>query len=88
MVESGVKAALLQPKSAGSIEQNVKKRHWEGLNAMWMIGLLIVGGLVILVAGAELLVRGASRLATALGISPLIVGLTVVAFGTSLQRPA
>jgi cation:H+ antiporter len=83
MVESRVKAALLQPKSAGSIEQNVKKRHWEGLNAMWMIGLLIVGGLVVLVAGAELLVRGASRLATALGISPLIVGLTVVAFGTS-----
>ncbi len=50
---------------------------------MWMIGLLIVGGLVVLVAGAEVLVRGASRLATALGISPLIVGLTVVAFGTS-----
>jgi cation:H+ antiporter len=61
----------------------VKKRHREGLNAMWMIGLLIVGGLVVLVAGAELLVRGASRLATALGVSPLIVGLTVVAFGTS-----
>ena len=50
---------------------------------MWMIGLLIVGGLVVLVAGAEVLVRGASRLATALGISPLIIGLTVVAFGTS-----
>jgi cation:H+ antiporter len=77
------KAALLQPKSAGSFEQNVKKRHREGLNAMWMIGLLIVGGLVVLVAGAEVLVRGASRLAIALGISPLIIGLTVVAFGTS-----
>ena len=33
--------------------------------------------------GAELLVRGASRLATAAGISPLVVGLTVVALGTS-----
>lgn len=40
-------------------------------------------GLVILVAGAELLVRGASRLALSFGISPLVVGLTVVAFGTS-----
>ncbi len=40
-------------------------------------------GLILLVAGAELLVRGASRLAVAAGISPLVVGLTVVAFGTS-----
>lgn len=40
-------------------------------------------GLVLLVAGAEALVRGASRLAVAAGISPLVVGLTIVAFGTS-----
>ncbi|HAE60450.1 MAG TPA: sodium:calcium antiporter [Anaerolineae bacterium] len=49
----------------------------------WMIVLLLVGGLVTLVVGAELLVRGASRLAASLGISPLVIGLTVVAFGTS-----
>jgi cation:H+ antiporter len=42
-----------------------------------------LAGLVALVGGAELLVRGASRIASALGISPLVVGLTVVAFGTS-----
>lgn len=48
-----------------------------------MTALLILGGLVFLVLGAEWLVRGASRLATAAGISPLVVGLTVVAFGTS-----
>ena len=40
-------------------------------------------GLAFLVAGAELLVRGASRLGLAIGISPLIIGLTIVAFGTS-----
>ncbi|MFZ5661011.1 MAG: calcium/sodium antiporter [Pseudomonadota bacterium] len=40
-------------------------------------------GLALLIAGAELLVRGASRLAAAFGISPLVIGLTVVAFGTS-----
>ncbi|HET9699332.1 MAG TPA: calcium/sodium antiporter [Burkholderiales bacterium] len=45
--------------------------------------LLFILGLVLLVAGGELLVRGASRLALAFGISPLVVGLTVVAFGTS-----
>lgn len=49
----------------------------------WNIPLLLVGGLITLVVGAELLVRGASRLAAALGISPLVIGLTVVAFGTS-----
>lgn len=40
-------------------------------------------GLVALVVGAEMLVRGASRLALTFGVPPLVVGLTVVAFGTS-----
>jgi cation:H+ antiporter len=44
---------------------------------------LLVAGSVLLIAGAELLVRGASRIAGAVGISPLVIGLTVVAFGTS-----
>ena len=50
---------------------------------MWSTIFLIGIGLVILIVGAEVLVRGSSRLATALGVSPLLVGLTVVAFGTS-----
>ncbi len=45
-------------------------------------------GLVLLVAGAELLVRGASRIALRLGISPIIIGLTVVAWGTSTPELA
>jgi cation:H+ antiporter len=49
---------------------------------------LFVLGLVSLVAGAECLVRGASRLAAALGVSPLVIGLTVVAFGTSTPELA
>lgn len=46
---------------------------------------LILGivGIVLLIFGAELLVRGSSRLAAAFGISPLVIGLTIVAFGTS-----
>lgn len=44
---------------------------------------LIVAGLMLLYAGAEGLVKGASSLALRLGITPIIVGLTVVAFGTS-----
>ncbi len=45
--------------------------------------LLFITGLIFLIIGAEALVRGASRLAAVLGIPPLVVGLTVVAFGTS-----
>ena len=45
--------------------------------------LLLITGLVVLVAGGEFLVRGASSIALRLQISPLVVGLTVVAFGTS-----
>lgn len=45
-------------------------------------------GFVALVAGAELLVRGAASIATRLGIAPVIIGLTVVAFGTSAPELA
>ncbi len=50
--------------------------------------LMFVLGLVTLVIGAEGLVRGASRLAVSFGVSPLVVGLTVVAFGTSAPEMA
>jgi len=45
-------------------------------------------GLVLLVGGAEALVRGASRLAAAFGLSRLVIGLTVVAAGTSSPEMA
>ncbi len=50
--------------------------------------LLFLSGLAALVAGASLLVRGASKLALSFGISPLVVGLTIVAFGTSAPEVA
>lgn len=49
---------------------------------LYNVFILLVG-LSILVAGGELLVRGASSIALRIQISPLVVGLTVVAFGTS-----
>jgi len=45
--------------------------------------LSIITGIILLSFGAESLVRGSSRLATRFGIPPLIIGLTIVAFGTS-----
>lgn len=53
-----------------------------------MTVLTFIAGLIFLVAGAELLVRGASKLALSFGISPLVVGLTIVAFGTSAPEVA
>lgn len=45
--------------------------------------LLIIGGCGALYFGAEWLVRGAARIAASLGVSPLVVGLTLVSLGTS-----
>jgi cation:H+ antiporter len=45
--------------------------------------LLLLGGLALLALGGELLVRGAVQLAERMGISPLLIGLTLVGFGTS-----
>ncbi len=50
--------------------------------------LFLVLGLAALLVGAEGLVRGASGIALTLGISPLVVGLTIVAFGTSAPEVA
>ena len=47
------------------------------------IAISILGGLIVLVIGADLLVRGAVRIAEGAGVSPLLVGLTIVGFGTS-----
>jgi cation:H+ antiporter len=53
-----------------------------------MLVLLFILGLAVISAGAELFVRGAARLAAMFGISSLIIGLTVVAFGTSAPEVA
>ncbi len=55
---------------------------------MWLPLLLILIGLVCLVYGADKLVGGASSLALGLHISPIVVGLTVVAFGSSAPELA
>ena len=50
--------------------------------------LLVVVGIVVLVFGAEWLVRGAARIAARTGMSSVVIGLTVVAFGTSAPELA
>lgn len=55
---------------------------------IWQPFIFVVIGLAMLVYGADLLVKGASRLALSLGMSPLLIGLTVVSFGTSAPELA
>lgn len=50
------------------------------------LGFVLVVGLVLLVKGADWLVDGASSLAKRLGVSDLVIGLTIVAFGTSMPE--
>jgi cation:H+ antiporter len=59
-------------------------RLYRAASSIMIINMLMfVGGLILLVIGANTLVRGASKLAMSFGISPLVVGLTIVALGTS-----
>ena len=56
------------------------------MSELLMIAILIIGGLVLLYFGADWLVKGAVTISLNFGLSPLIVGLTVVALGTSLPE--
>ncbi len=50
--------------------------------------LLFVAGIVLVIGGAEMITRGASRVATLFRLSPLLIGLTVVSVGTSAPELA
>ena len=76
----------MQTRGDALARSGVRTQLVEPMTSLVLIRFLL--GLVLLVAGAEILVRGASRLAAVWGISPLVVGLTVVAFGTSAPELA
>jgi cation:H+ antiporter len=57
-------------------------------HGLWLDVLRVVGGLVALTAGGHFFVTGAVAVATALGVSTALIGLTVVAIGTSLPELA
>ena len=50
--------------------------------------VIFLAGLVIIILGAELLLRGATRFAALMGMKPMIIGLTIVAVGTSMPELA
>lgn len=56
------------------------------LSNPWLLAAMLIIGFVLLVKGADWLVDGASAIAKRFGISDLVIGLTVVAFGTSMPE--
>ncbi|MGE0078476.1 MAG: calcium/sodium antiporter [Bacteroidales bacterium] len=73
---------LTGKSSPDEIEPDIEKRK------PWLSVLMVVAGLVFLVCGGKLIVSGAVNIATAFGVSQSIIGLTIVAAGTSLPELA
>ena len=61
---------------------------WERPTLKTMHIIFLIGGMIILAIGAEAMIRGAVGVAEALGMSPRIIGMTIVAFGTSVPELA
>ncbi len=74
-----LRSAAEHPEEVGEIEA-------EGGGRPAVAGLKLAAGLVLLVAGSQLLVRGATAVALSLGVSTTVIGLTIVAAGTSMPE--
>ncbi|MDH4042847.1 MAG: calcium/sodium antiporter [Gemmatimonadota bacterium] len=75
------------PEDAAAFATSVD--GWTGQGRRLAVDLgLVAGGVILLVGGAQVLVRGAATLATAAGLSERVVGLTIVAAGTSMPELA
>jgi len=57
-----------------------------GKAASWLDGLLLIGGFVAIAAGGHLMVTAATSIANSLGVSSWVIGVTIVAAGTSLPE--
>lgn len=76
-----------------TIKRSIQHSQKNELNTIrpmkiWLAILMVVGGLAALVGGAQLIVPSAVRIAESLGISQALIGLTIVALGTSLPELA
>lgn len=74
-------------KGIGSAPQTESNEDYKPMSARRALSL-IIGGLVGLVVGGEVIVKSATSIAQSLGVSDAIIGLTVVALGTSLPELA
>lgn len=80
----GATSAQPAPQEAEEIEASAGKQPMKG----WLAGLWMVVGLAALIGGSNLFVGGATEVARALSVSDAVIGLTIVAGGTSLPELA
>jgi len=73
-------------KSRALAEQQVVELIPEPTERVWLQPVLVIADIVLLVLGGKWLVDGAVSIATALGVTPHVIGLTIVAVGTSLPE--
>jgi cation:H+ antiporter len=81
-----VRIGLADREAAAALEAEVAEYEGDAPPAIGRSALIAVLGLVGTLAGAQLLVEGATGLAEAIGLSEAVIGLTIVAIGTSLPE--
>lgn len=75
-----VASLWLKEGKLGKMKKNVHLKH------LWRDGFIFAGAIVALLVGARLLIYSSSQIAAKLGISPYVIGLTLIALGTSLPE--
>lgn len=81
-IDSGIASETAAPGTTGGSAGKRKEFPW------WRIVLYVIGGLAVLVKGGDIFVDSASSIASSLGVSDAVIGLTIVAAGTSLPELA
>ncbi len=72
----------------GDLSEDLAEEFTDAPRATWLALLSVIGGIVAVVTGAKLLVAAAIFTATQIGVSEAVIGLTIVAVGTSLPELA
>ncbi len=83
-----LRAAKKEPTESGVDGEALAAAEKSGFGAVLLDVFLVALGMVVLVFGADSLVRGGASLASGFGVSEAVIGLTLVAFGTSLPELA
>ena len=89
MIQSAKKAraaVLSDPAQSGQIEQTELVEENIAILPTWKSLVFIIGGMIAIKFGGDFVVNGASSIASSMGLSQTLIGLTIVAMGTSLPE--
>lgn len=89
MIQSAKKAraaVLSDPAQSGQIEQSEFVEENIAILPTWKSLVFIIGGMIAIKFGGDFVVNGASSIASRMGLSQTLIGLTIVAMGTSLPE--